>query len=80
MTESEPESELNLPPLPPFPTLPAQFNERGKWARWATEYGCLCAQAERKRCAKLCDEYTKNSSSPMSFAENCAAAIRQRKP
>ena len=32
--------------------------------------------AERERCAEICDEYAKNSSNPMNFAENCAAAIR----
>ena len=35
-------------------------------------------QAEREECAKVCDEFAKNSSNPMNFAENCAAAIRAR--
>lgn len=34
--------------------------------------------AEREACAMVCDEYAKNSSNPMNFAENCAAAIRAR--
>ena len=36
------------------------------------------AAAEREACARVCDEYAKNSSNPMNFAENCAAAIRAR--
>ena len=35
-------------------------------------------RAEREECAKVCDEYAKESSNPMNFAENCAAAIRAR--
>ena len=35
--------------------------------------------AEREACAKVCDKYAEESSNPMNFAENCAAAIRQRK-
>jgi hypothetical protein len=35
-------------------------------------------EAEREACAKVCDEYANNSSNPMNFAENCAAAIRAR--
>ena len=35
-------------------------------------------KAEREACARLCDEYAKNSSNPMNFAENCAAAIRAK--
>ena len=34
--------------------------------------------AEREECAKVCDEYAKESSNPMNFAENCAATIRAR--
>lgn len=34
--------------------------------------------AEREACAKVCDEYAKNSSNPMNFAENCVVAIRAR--
>ena len=34
--------------------------------------------AEREACAKLCDKYAEESSNPMNFAENCAAAIRAR--
>ena len=34
--------------------------------------------AEQEECAKVCDEYAKESSNPMNFAENCAAAIRAR--
>lgn len=34
--------------------------------------------AEREACAKVCDEYAANSSNPMNFSENCAAAIRAR--
>ena len=33
---------------------------------------------EREACAKICDKNAKNSSHPMNFAENCAAAIRAR--
>ena len=36
------------------------------------------AAAEREACAKVCDKYAANSSNPMNFAENCAAAIRAR--
>ena len=36
------------------------------------------AATEREECAKACDEYAANSSNPMNFAENCAAAIRAR--
>jgi hypothetical protein len=41
-------------------------------------FAALVAAAEREACAKVCDEYAKNSSNPMNFAENCAAAIRAR--
>ena len=41
-------------------------------------FAALVAAAEREACAKVCDEYAKNSSSPMNFAENCAATIRNR--
>jgi mitochondrial fission protein ELM1 len=41
-------------------------------------FAIFVAAAERKECAKVCDEYAKNSSNPMNFAENCAAAIRAR--
>ena len=34
--------------------------------------------AEREVCAQVCDEYAANSSNPMNFSENCAAAIRAR--
>ena len=34
--------------------------------------------AEREACALICDEYAANSSNPMNFSENCAAAIRAR--
>ena len=51
-----------------------------------TEYGyeslerfaALVAANEREACAKVCDQYAENSSNPMNFAENCAAAIRER--
>lgn len=33
---------------------------------------------EREACAQVCDEYAANSSNPMNFSENCAAAIRAR--
>ncbi len=33
---------------------------------------------EREACAKVCDKYAEESSNPMNFAENCAAAIRAR--
>jgi len=33
---------------------------------------------EREACAKLCDKYAEESSNPMNFAENCAAAIRAK--
>ena len=33
----------------------------------------------REECAKVCDKYAMESSNPMNFAENCAAAIRARK-
>ena len=36
------------------------------------------AAVEREACAKVCDEYAANSSNPMNFSENCAAAIRAR--
>lgn len=36
------------------------------------------AAAEREACAQVCDEYAANSSNPMNFSENCAAAIRAR--
>ena len=32
-----------------------------------------------ERCAEICDDYAKNSSNPMNFAENCATAIRELK-
>ena len=35
-------------------------------------------KAEREACAAICDEYAANSSNPMNFSENCAAAIRAR--
>lgn len=35
-------------------------------------------RAEREACALICDEYAANSSNPMNFSENCAAAIRAR--
>ena len=33
---------------------------------------------EREQCANVCDGYADNSSHPMNFANNCAAAIRAR--
>ena len=36
------------------------------------------AAVEREACAQVCDEYAANSSNPMNFSENCAAAIRAR--
>jgi len=33
---------------------------------------------EREACAKVCDAYSKESSNPMNFANNCAETIRAR--
>jgi hypothetical protein len=41
-------------------------------------FAALVAAHEREACAKLCDKYAEESSNPMNFAENCAAAIRAR--
>ena len=41
-------------------------------------FAALVAAAEREACALICDEYAANSSNPMNFSENCAAAIRAR--
>ena len=38
----------------------------------------LVAQHEREACAKICDAYSKESSNPMNFANNCAETIRAR--
>ena len=40
-------------------------------------FAALVAAHEREVCAKVCDEL-KWHSSPLNFAENCAAAIRAR--
>jgi len=34
--------------------------------------------AEREACAKVCDAYSKESSNPMNFSNNCAESIRAR--
>ena len=34
---------------------------------------------ERESCANICDKFAIESSNPMNFSENCAAAIRARK-
>lgn len=41
-------------------------------------FAALVAAHEREACAKVCDKYAEESSNPMNFAENCAAAIRAR--
>ena len=41
-------------------------------------FAAIVAAAEREACALICDEYAANSSNPMNFSENCAAAIRAR--
>ena len=38
----------------------------------------LVAQQEREACAKVCDAYSKESSNPMNFSNNCAEVIRAR--
>jgi hypothetical protein len=57
----------------------AQTNDPFDWRQIRDErFAALVTAAERELCAKVCDEYAKNSSNPMNFAENCAAAIRAR--
>jgi len=41
-------------------------------------FAALVAAHEREACAKVCYKYAEESSNPMNFAENCAAAIRAR--
>jgi hypothetical protein len=36
------------------------------------------ALEEREACANVCDAYSKESSNPMNFSNNCANAIRAR--
>jgi len=43
-----------------------------------TRFAALVAYAEREACAKVCDAYSKESSNPMNFSNNCADAIRAR--
>jgi len=42
------------------------------------DFAKLVAQHEREACAKVCDAYSKESSNPMNFSNNCADAIRAR--
>jgi len=42
------------------------------------KFAALVAAYEREECAKVCDVYTGESTSPMNFAENCAKSIRAR--
>jgi len=51
------------------------YCDRHYWQEKATE----AAAHEREACAKVCDEYAKNSSNPMNFAYNCATTIRARR-
>jgi hypothetical protein len=41
-------------------------------------FAALIRADEREQCAKVCDGYADNSSHPMNFANNCAAAIRSK--
>ena len=52
----------------------------GLRADFETAHARMMTSAEREReaCARVCDEYAANSSNPMNFSENCAAAIRAR--
>ena len=42
-------------------------------------FAALVRAEALEEAAKVCDKYAKNSSNPMNFAENCAAAIRSMK-
>ena len=44
----------------------------------AYQFAEVAMAYEREACAKVCDKYAEESSNPMNFAENCAAAIRAR--
>jgi hypothetical protein len=54
----------------------------GDWRETFNEhlkaFEALVRADQREIDAKVCDEYAKNSSNPMNFADNCAAAIRAR--
>ena len=56
-----------------------ESGEGGSWQEFRDErFAALVRADEREACAKVCDEYAKNSSNPMNFADDCADAIRAR--
>lgn len=64
---------MSLPELPPPTDELLKYPPSERMSAYATAYALACVEAERERCAKICetlgDAYD---------GENCAAAIRSQ--